>query len=181
MLRVQTGSESAFEELYERYFRRLAHFFHGMSRDQQLSEDLCHETFIRIWQLRDRYVPLGSFPSFAYSVARLIWLEHCRHNRRRPHPAPAYVLEEEDEIPAQAAGPFDLACRTEVDERVFGALEKLPDDQRMAFILRTVNELSLEEIAEVMQCPVNTVRSRRLLAIRRLRQLLSGVFRGGNG
>jgi RNA polymerase sigma-70 factor (ECF subfamily) len=179
MLRVQSGSESAFEELYERYFRRLAYFFHGMSRDPQLSEDLCHETFIRIWQLRARYSPAGSFPGFAYAVARLIWLEHCRHSRRQPRPAPANTFESQEEpvVRADTPGPFELACRAEVDERVFAALDKLPEDQRMAFILRTVNGLPLEEIAEVMQCPVNTVRSRKLLAIRRLRQLLGNFFR----
>lgn len=178
MLRVQWGSESAFAELYERYYRRFLNFFFGMTRDVQVSEDLCHETFMRIWQLRTRYSPSGSFGAYAFTVARHIWLEQCRRTRRQLRLASPFAVETRDEssVSSGHVAPDELAHRSEVGHQVFAALEKLPEEQRMAFILRTVEGLSLEEVAVVMQCPVNTVRSRRLLAIRRLRELLQGLF-----
>ena len=178
MLRVQWGSESAFAELYERYYRRFLNFFFGMARDIQLSEDLCHETFMRIWQLRARYSPSGSFGAYAFTVARHIWLEQCRRTRRQLRLASPFAVETRDafSVSSEHAAPDELAHRSDVGHQVFAALEKLPEEQRMAFILRTVEGLSLEEAAAVMQCPVNTVRSRRLLAIRRLRELLQGIF-----
>ena len=196
MLRVQWGSESAFAEIYERYYRRLLNFFFGMTRDVQMAEDLCHETFVRIWQLRARYSPSGSFAAYAFTVARHIWLEQCRRSRKQPRLAAPFAVETQDEPPASSErtvcpqfvqrrqtvtpancdAPDELAHRSEVGLHVFAALDKLPEEQRMAFILRTVNGLPLDEIAAVMQCPVNTVRSRRLLAVRRLRELLQGLF-----
>lgn len=177
MLRVQWGSESAFAELYERYYRRLLDFFFGMSRNVQVAEDLCHETFVRIWQLRARYTPSGSFAAYAFTVARHIWHEQCRRQSRQPRTALPFADEVRQDPPSSANdAPDERAYRAEIGQHVFAALEKLPEEQRMAFVLRTVNGLSLYEIAAVMQCPVNTVRSRRLLAIQRLRELLQGLL-----
>ena len=175
MLRVQWGSESAFAELYSRYYRRLLDFFYGMSRDTQGAEDLCHETFLRIWRLRARYRPSGVFAAYLFTVARHIWFEGVRQARKEWRLG---VMRPIDEVPLASSHPEPdtLAYRAEVDARVFAALEELPEEQRMAFVLRTIEELSLDEIAEVMECPVNTVRSRRLLAIKRLRQILRGLL-----
>ncbi|HOV72421.1 MAG TPA: sigma-70 family RNA polymerase sigma factor [Candidatus Hydrogenedentes bacterium] len=178
MLRVQWGSEPAFAEVYRRYYRRLLDFFFGMSRDVQMAEDLCHETFLRIWRLRARYSPSGSFAAYVFTVARHVWQEQRRQVFRQPRTLTPFS----DDAPGDAFtipdghAPDEQACRAEIGEQVFAAIEKLPEEQRMAFVLRTVNGLSLYEIAAVMQCPVNTVRSRRLLAIRRLRELLQGLF-----
>jgi RNA polymerase sigma-70 factor (ECF subfamily) len=72
--------------------------------------------------------------------------------------------------------PDEAAQNAELMNHITTALDQLPDEQRMAFVLRTVQGLSLDEISSVMQCPVNTVRSRRLLAIRRLRDALRGIM-----
>ena len=56
------------------------------------------------------------------------------------------------------------------------ALDGLPTEQRMAFVMRAIEGLSIEEIASAMQCPVNTVRSRKLLAVKKLRGVLKGLL-----
>jgi len=177
MLRVQWGSEDAFAELYARYHRRLLDFFYGMSRSVQESEDLCHETFMRVWRLRGRYSPSGSFGAYLFTVARHIWHENARQVRKRWRLGVETPLESLSEcLPNGKPGPDVLADRQEMNEKNFGVLDQLPDEQRMAFVLRTIDGLGLEEIARIMQCPVNTVRSRRLLAIRQLREALRGLF-----
>ena len=65
---------------------------------------------------------------------------------------------------------------SELDAALGRALDALPEEQRTAFLLRTVQRMSLEDIARVMGCPVNTVRSRKLLAVKKLRELLAAVF-----
>jgi RNA polymerase sigma-70 factor (ECF subfamily) len=77
---------------------------------------------------------------------------------------------------ANGIAPDEAAHYAEMDERILGALRDLPEEQRTAFVLRTIEGLSLEDIARIMACPVNTVRSRRIIAIRRLREALSGLF-----
>jgi RNA polymerase sigma-70 factor (ECF subfamily) len=175
MVRVQWGSEVAFSELHRRYFRRLLDFFYGMSRDAQRAEDLCQETFLRLWQLRVRYTVSGSFAAYVFTVARHIWQEQCR-TRRREARLEAQGAEVETVRSLLQPSPDELAHRAELDARIFAALDALPEEQRMAFVLRTVQGLSLDDIATIMQCPVNTVRSRRLLAITRLREVLRGMM-----
>ena len=178
MLRVRRGSEDAFAELYQRYHGRLLDFFHGMSRasrrDGHMAEDLCHETFLRVWRLRRRYEASGKYSAYLFTIARHIWLERCRQARKDWRLGVAQSIDSPDACPiaTRDAGPDDLAHRAELDERILAALSQLPEEQRMAFVLRTVEGLSLEDISNIMECPVNTVRSRRLLAIRRLREAL---------
>ena len=178
MLRVKWGSEPAFAELYRRYYRKLLDFFYGMSRDAQLSEDLCHETFLRVWQLRLRYAVTGSFAGYLFTVARNIWLERWRVVQREWRWRAAVPVESDafEALAPTPPPPDELAHRAEIGEHVFMALDALPEEQRMAFVLRMIEGLSLEDIARIMQCPVNTVRSRRLLAITRLREALRGLF-----
>jgi RNA polymerase sigma-70 factor (ECF subfamily) len=178
MLRVQWGSEPAFAELYRRHYRRLLDFFYGMSGNVQRAEDLCHETFLRVWLLRVRYTVSGPFAAYLFAVARHIWLEGQREARKSwrlglvRHPD----REQADRAFSREAGPDELAHRSEIDAQVLSALDTLPEEQRMAFVLRTIEGLSLEDIAAIMRCPINTVRSRRLLAIHRLREALRGLL-----
>jgi RNA polymerase sigma-70 factor (ECF subfamily) len=85
-------------------------------------------------------------------------------------------MEEMDRLPGMERLPDEAAQNAELRDRITAALDELPDEQRMAFVLRTVQGLSLEEISTTMQCPLNTVRSRRLLAIRHLRNALRGIL-----
>ena len=178
MARVQWSSERAFAELYRRYHRRLLDFFYGMGRDAHLAEDLCHETFLRIWKLRAHYTMSGMFAAYLFGVARNIWLEQRRQARKDWRLGVAVPFDErvEQTSDAHQASPAAAAEFAEIDARIFAALEQLPDEQRTAFVLRTIEGLSLDDIAAVMECPVNTVRSRRLLAIKQLRALLRGLF-----
>ena len=116
----------------------------------------------------------GSFPAYLFTVARHIWFERRREARKEWRVANREGGD--DGFRTYVLAPDTLASRAEINERVFSALEALPQEQRMAFVLRTVEGLSLDDIAAVMQCPVNTVRSRRMLAIQRLREALRGLF-----
>lgn len=176
---VRRGSEAAFEELHRRYQVKLLNFFYGLGRDPHLAGDLCQETFLRIWKIRKRYRATGSFAGYLFGVARLVWRESCRQRGKewrlgRVQSLEGAVLER---AVCPQDGPGALAMRAEVSGRIFAALEELPEEQRMVFLLRTVQGLSLGDIAEALDCPVNTVRSRKILAMRKLRHLLGPVFR----
>jgi len=178
MLRVQWGSDRAFAELYRRYYRKLLDFFYGMGRDMQAAEDLCHETFLRLWQLRARYAATGSYGAYVFSVARRIWLERGRQMRKQWRLGVAQHLDATNGcfLASTDPGPDEHAHRSELGDRILAAVQALPEEQRMAFVLRTIEGMPLSDIAAVMECPVNTVRSRRLLAINRLREALRGLY-----
>jgi len=177
MLRVREGDESAFETLHQRYQPRLLNFFFGMSHNVHTANDLCQETFLRVWRLRKRYRATGSFPGYLFAIARLIWLERQREERKERYFVTAQTPDPGMDVAAGAdRHPDVLATRSEMEERIYRALDELPLEQRMVFVLRTVQGLSLDDIAAALDCPVNTVRSRKILAIKKMRHLLSKVF-----
>ncbi len=179
MLRVRQDDESAFEQLYKRYVRKLVDFFYAMGRDIQQAEDLAHETFLRVWRQRAKYAATGSVQAYLFAFARFIWLERCRKFRRVRMWGLVSLRENIEEAQlAVASGdshPDVRAGRAELEAAIFAALERLPDEQRMAFVLHEIQGLSNDDIAAVMQCPLNTVRSRRILAVRKLRETLERV------
>jgi RNA polymerase sigma-70 factor (ECF subfamily) len=75
-------------------------------------------------------------------------------------------------VALDAFRPDHAAASEELEARIMKALDDLPEEQRMVFVMRVMQRMSLDDIAEVMQCPVNTVRSRKLLALKRLREAL---------
>ena len=177
MVRVHDGDERAFEELHRRYQRRVLTFFHGMCCDAQAASDLCQETFLRVWKVRRRYRATGVFAGYLFGIARLIWLERCREERKRRKLGRSESLDAAGQtVPGAGRGPGEEAARAEVSAHIARALDELPEDQRMVFVLRTMRGLTLEDIASALDCPINTVRSRKILAVKKLRQSLAGVF-----
>lgn len=174
MLLVRGGDERAFARLYDRNYRAIQRFFFSLSRDVTVSYDLCQETFVRIWRARHRYAATGTFKAYLYTFARHIWLEQCRRVRKERMLGLASHIEDYfDSLAAPSSGePDGLAVRAESRASIEAALDELPEEQRLAFTLRYMQGLSPEEIARVMDCPVNTVRSRKLAALRKLRELL---------
>lgn len=177
MARVRLGDESAFEELHRRYQRRVLAFFYGMSGDSHAANDLCQETFLRVWKVRRRYRATGAFPGYLFGIARLIWLERCREQRKVLRLGQRESLDEYFR-PISDPGPHpdDRAACSEAARRIGEAIEALPDEQRMVFVMRALRGLSLEDIAAALDCSINTVRSRKILAVKKLRHALAPLF-----
>jgi RNA polymerase sigma-70 factor (ECF subfamily) len=177
MMKVREGDESAFECLHGRYQRRLLNFFFGLSRDTQTASDLCQETFLRVWKVRRRYRAFGSFPAYLFGIGRLVWCEKRREQRKAGFPIQAQEWDPEPEArPGSGYDPEWCASRSEMAAHIRSALDDLPEEQRMVFIMRTIDGLSLEDIARALDCPVNTVRSRKILAMKKVRHILARVF-----
>lgn len=177
MLRVRDDDGAAFETLYRAHFGKVQDFFFGMSQDRPLASDLCQETFLRIWKLRKRYTPSGSFLAYLFTFARNVWLEKCRDFTRKKKLREWGEREGADVwgMGDAVLAPDVAAERSEVQSRIQAALQELPDEQRMVVVMRSIKELSLEEVAAALRCPVNTVRSRKLLAFKKLRKTLEGA------
>lgn len=177
MMRVRGGDESAFESLFNRYQRPLLNFFYGLSRNSCTARDLAQETFLRVWKIRKRYRASGSFPAYLFGVARLIWLESCRQEQKTWRLGTRQDEESLNRLEADDTQcPDWQASRTELHQQLHAALEELPEEQRMVFVLRSIDGLSLEDIASILDCPINTVRSRKILAIKKLRHLLESII-----
>jgi RNA polymerase sigma-70 factor, ECF subfamily len=183
--RVQRGDQRAFELLVVKYQRRIERLIARMVRDVDLVEDIAQETFIRAYR---------ALPSFRGESAFYTWLYRIAVNTAKKAMAGLQrdlLLTEaamgggpdegdegsrvENEV-TSGETPESLMASRQVADTVNAAIEALSDDLRQAITLREIEGMSYEEIAELMDCPIGTVRSRifraREAIATRLRPLL---------
>ena len=189
--RVQRGESAAFEMLVVKYQRRIERLIGRMVRDPDRVRDIAQETFIRAWRALPQFRGESAFYTWLYRIAVNTARREMTLLQRDPsHTASA--LAGEGDGGAEGAGadgtffaapepstsetPEAVLASRQVASAVNAAVERLSDDLRQALVLREVEGLSYEEIAEVMNCPVGTVRSRifraREAVAARLRPLL---------
>ncbi|MFH1022648.1 MAG: sigma-70 family RNA polymerase sigma factor [Planctomycetota bacterium] len=180
MLAFRTGDREAFQGLVERYAKPLIAFFHRLTWDRETSEDLAQEVFLHLYRFKGRYTVKAKFSTFLFTIARNCYRDHNRRVRRRLHPVSldARSLSSDDEtslgdrIPVEEPPPEATAVRNETMTRLRRAIEALTPDLRMVFVLCEENGLSYAEVAEVMEIPIGTVKSRLFTATRKLRDRL---------
>ena len=159
MLEFQSGKSWAFEQLFERYRNPVYGFFRRRLPEIHRAEDMAQETFIVVLRGSERYEQRAKFRTYLYAIAlKLLWTER-RKELREPESSmdPAEVRTENDSL----TGTW-----------IRDALERLDADHREVLMLREYEQLSYEEIAELLQIPVNTVRSRLFRARGELKALL---------
>jgi len=157
------GDEASFVELYNRYNRRVFAYCMKMLGNRELAEDIFQEVFVRISRKRMAFIS-GSFAAWLFSIVRNLCLNAIRD--RVQH----LPLEDAESVTQTAA---DEAEYDESLELLRQGIEQLPPDMREPLILRVYNGLSYQEIAEVMQMKVPTVKVRVFRAKQRLQQLLA--------
>ena len=165
MLRVKRGDRAAFAELVEKYKQPLFNFVFRTLRDEAESEDVAQNTFLQVYKSRDRYERTAKFSTWLFTIARNLCLNEIR--RRSRHPAESIEeshAEYEDqprqqyEDKAHIAAP-DKLLHGELAQKIEEALAELPENQRTAILLCRQDELSYEEIAEVLDCSLSATKS----------------------
>lgn len=166
MARVQEDEQSALEVLFARWEALLFAFFYRMGCPPASVEDLTEEVLVAIYRQRARYDPGRPFAPWVYGIARHVWQDYCRHRRRDL--TQSVSLEAIEGLRAPAPDPSEAAQMRETMDDVRRAVERLPDEQKLVFILRHYQGLSYDDIAEALQIPLGTVKWRLHEALRRL-------------
>jgi RNA polymerase sigma-70 factor (ECF subfamily) len=179
MRRFQAGDVDAFTDLYEAHLRGLLNFFFRLCWDRSLSEDFAQEVLLRIYKSAHKWEPNAKFTTYLYRVARNYWIDHCRLlSTQKENVSLNASLGAEDSATLMDRLPDDIRPpETDLDRRelygaIMQALQQLPDEQRMVFVLSEIEELKYNEIAEIMEVPLGTVKSRMHTAIGKLQELL---------
>ena len=163
--RAQKGDQKAFGLLVAKYQRKLARLLSRMVRDASEVEDLAQETFIKAYRALGSFRSESAFYTWLYRIGINTAKNYLAAQGRR---VPTTTeLEAEDAEGFDDAGllrdldtPERLMQTRQVAEVVNAAMQALPEDLRAAIMLREIDGLSYDEIAEVMNCPIGTVRSR---------------------
>lgn len=183
MVAFQEGDEEAFRELYERHAHALINFCHKMCYDRDIAEDMAQETFLRIIRSRNSYRPEAAFTTYLYTVAKNLWIDRYRSLKAAPKPVSADQPVGDgdttlgESVEGREEGPVKQVADREAARLVQAAIEELPEAQRLVFVLAEAQGLKYREIADILEVPVGTVKSRMNAAVTRLRGLLGHLLR----
>jgi RNA polymerase sigma factor (sigma-70 family) len=169
MTQVRAGAGEMLGVLFERYQFALFNFFLKLTGDRSVSEDLVQEVFFRMLKYRHSYRPDTGFRAWMYQIARNARVDVLR--RRRPE-----TTWEPEMSPA--IKPPDTAQQEQEAEMLHRALLQLPDEKREVLVLSRFQDLKYEQIAEIMDCEVSTVKVKVHRALQELRDVFRQVEAG---
>lgn len=162
--RVQKGDKQAFDVLVLKYQNKIIQLIYRYVHDPDEAKDVAQEAFIKAYKAIDRFRGDSAFYTWIYRIAINTAKNHLVASSRRP---PKNDIDAQDAEQYEGAmglkeyaTPERLLLRDEIQAVIAKAIDELPDDLRTAIILRELEGLSYEEIAETMECPIGTVRSR---------------------
>ena len=165
MLRVKRGDRAAFAELVEKYKQPVMNFIFRSLRDEIEAEDLAQNVFLQVYKSRRRYKRAAKFSTWLFTIARNLCLNELRRRSRHPaesldepHAEHAEQPQRQYEDPA-AVSPPEKFLQVELAQKIEEALAELPENQRSAILLCRQEELSYEEISEILDCSLSATKS----------------------
>ena len=172
MLRLGGGEDLALDELMDRWSARLTSFLQRMTGNHTAAADLAQETFVRIYQARERFRPEGTFKALLFQVAANLARNHARWRKRHPETS---IDREEFPEPAAAehSDPAREAQAAETARAVKAAVLSLDDDLRAPLVMSVYEGLDHKSIAAALGCSPKAVEMRIYRARQSLRQQLS--------
>ena len=164
VVRVQKGDKTAFDLLVRKYQHKVAKLVSRYVRDRREVEDVTQEAFIKAYRAIGGFRGESAFYTWLYRIAVNTAKNYLESQSRRPPGSDMEIegaeLIESGEGLRDQATPERQMLTSEIATTVHRVLEHLPPDLRTAITLREIEGMSYEEIAEVMDCPIGTVRSR---------------------
>ncbi len=180
MLRYRDGEVRAFEVLMTRHRAPVYRFVLRFVGDGTQAEDVLQETFMRVIRSARSYERQAKFTTWLYTIARNLCVDASRRAKHRrvqsldaapngdPDGTPLVELTSDGKGHAESD-----SLNHELQERIRAAIDGLPDEQREIFLLRESADLQFNEIARIVGCPENTVKSRMRYALEKLREALA--------
>ncbi|MGD9078919.1 MAG: RNA polymerase sigma-70 factor [Desulfobacterales bacterium] len=179
MLKVKEGDRVAFEILMRKYYPRILNFVYRFLGNRQLSEDLTQDVFLKVYKNARRYRPRSKFQTWLFTIAKNSCLNELRRNRRQMASLEESITPDErvqkKEISDPHADPAGDFLQKEKKVLIQAAINELPENQRMAVILRRYENFSYVEIATALNVTDKAVKSLLSRAKVNLRKKLAGI------
>jgi RNA polymerase sigma-70 factor (ECF subfamily) len=177
MVWIAKGDEDAFEILVNRHQTSVLNLIYRFIGDRTQAKDLAQEVFVRVWQAAESYEPKAKLTTWIYKITTNLCLNEIKSASRRRW----FLFQRSDEdseksieetISDGSPTAEDLLLSKERTREISEALQSLPENQRMALILKRYDDLSYQEIAQIIGCSVSAVESLLVRAKRALQEKL---------
>lgn len=163
----------AYETLYNRHAQIVYNLLNRIVRDVTTAEELLQETFWQVWQKAGQYAEKGAVAAWLYRIARNKALDQLRREKARPR-AMENELGTFDQLALHESAEQTTAERLQRQE-IYQALENIPGEQRVCLELAYFEGMSQREIAEYMQTPLGTIKTRMRIGMEKLERLLRAI------
>jgi RNA polymerase sigma-70 factor (ECF subfamily) len=177
MARVAEGDDYAFQILVNRHQASVLNMIYRFMGDRSKSEDLAQETFLQVWRAAKSYQRKSKFTTWLYRICVNLCLNEIKSARRKKwlqffQNAPDSKHPENESLLDESPNPEDRLLARERNQQITNALQALPENQRIALILKRYDDLSYEEISRILHCSVSAVDSLLVRAKRTLQKKL---------
>ena len=163
--------KEGFSEIVSAFHPRLLRFFESLGADSKTSEDLCQELFLKLLRTQAGYEERGQMHAYLFRMAHHLWIDHSRVRR------PATVAEPSEEgwarLREPVKDPAEICEMSEGRDRLRRAMTSLPLAQRATFEMGVIQGMRYRDIAEILEIPLGTVKTRIFAASAKIRSLLS--------
>lgn len=180
--KAQDGDRRAFRELVERHQRRAFAIAIGLVRDEQDAREIVQEAFLRVYRGLDRFHGSSSFFTWLYRIVTNLSIDLMRKPSRRERELDVTrEIKDELDVPLMSridgADPHDVVRRNEIAETIQSALDALPSYHRGVILMREVEGMSYEEMADAMGVSKGTIMSRLFHARQKLQRALASCYK----
>ena len=160
--RFQAGDEGAYVELVNRYRNRLMSFVFQFVGDMEQAEDVVQDTMLKLYEKKHYYREIAKFSTWLYTIARNLANTELRKRKRRKTTLLSQMSRDEKDydLPAVQPETGQGVQREFVEKRTQTAIQQLPEHFKTVIILRDIQELSYEDISNIVEVPIGTVKSR---------------------
>ena len=160
--RFQAGDEGAYMELVNRYRNRLMPFVFQFVGDMEQAEDVVQDTMLKLYVKKHYYREIAKFSTWLYTIARNLANTELRKRKRRKTTLLSQMSRDEKDydLPAVQPETGQGDQRKFVEKRTQSAIQQLPEHFKTVIILRDIQELSYEDISNIVEVPIGTVKSR---------------------
>jgi len=176
--RALKGDRKAFEMIVRRYEQPLTNYLGRMTGEREAALDFAQDVFLKVYCSLGSYRPTYKFSTWLFKIASNHMIDHWRKKKLPTFSLDQPVDDEDGGLTPQVADPGPSVARkfelAEIRQKIERALESVPEAFRELFVLRHVNEFSYEEIADIKDLPVGTVKNRVFQAKEILRKRMEG-------
>ena len=160
--RFQSGDERAYIELVNRYRDRLINFVYPFLADFEQAEDVVQETMLKLYEKKHYYREIAKFSTWIYTIARNLANTELRKKKRRKTTYISRMTKDDRQydIPAVQADLNQNLQNEFIRDRIHAAIKELPEHFKTVIILRDIQELSYDDISNIVGVPLGTVKSR---------------------
>lgn len=169
---VEWVQESIFHRLYDTYHQDVFNFLFYLVKNRTAAEDLSHEVYLRVLKSYERFEGKSSEKTWLFSIAKNVAIDYFRKKQVRDKHAFTAFDWETEQLVSQAPSPEQSIELNDQVKQLLEALEQCTGDQKMVIIMRYIQELSIQETAEILGWTLGKVKTTQHRALKTLRQLL---------